>query len=257
MREKFKGVREIQRGQNYLNPNNKSDPFESCDPFESPAVRHPGASASGHRTAHARAVRLMRSAAAGAFELDREDPRLRDAYGRNPFGQGCLLARRLVECGVPFVEVTLTEAPGQRNVFGWDTHVQNFGAVKALSGVLDAGWSTLLDDLRARGRLDSTLIVWMGEFGRTPKINPNAGRDHFPNAWTTVLAGGGVRGGQAYGRTTADATAVADNPVTVPDLLSTVCHALGIDPSTQNISDVGRPIRIVDPKSRPIREVLA
>ena len=120
---------------------------------------------------------------------------MRDAYGRNPFGQGCLLARRLVERGVPFVEVTLSSVNGQNGGLGWDTHAQNFDAVKGLSTVLDAGWATLMHDLRTRGLLDSTLIVWMGEFGRTPKINEQAGRDHFPNAWSTVLAGGWSQGG--------------------------------------------------------------
>ncbi len=219
--------------------------------------RHPGVSPLSHRMAYSKAVRMMRSEAVKAFDLDQEDPRLRDAYGRNPFGQGCLLARRLVERGVPFVEVTLAGVPGQQMSFAWDTHFQNFEAVKSLSGVLDAGWSTLMDDLRSRGRLQDTLIVWMGEFGRTPKINPQQGRDHFPNAWTTVLAGGGIRGGQAYGQTSEDGMTVKDNPVAVPDFLNTVCHALGIDPTKQNMSDVGRPIRIVDPKSRTIEEVLA
>ena len=220
-------------------------------------ARHPNASTLSHRLAYNRAVRMMRSTAVKAFDLEQEDPRLRDAYGRTQFGEGCLLARRLVERGVPFVEVTLSNAPGQQMVFGWDTHVQNFEAVKSLSAVLDAGWSTLLNDLRARGLLDSTLIVWMGEFGRTPKINPNAGRDHYPNAWTAVLSGGGIRGGQAYGQTSDDGMTIKDKPVTVPDLLSTVCHAIGVDPAKQNISEVGRPIRIVDQKSQPIKEVLA
>jgi arylsulfatase A-like enzyme len=158
---------------------------------------------------------------------------------------------------VPFVEVTLAGVPGQQMSFAWDTHFQNFEAVKSLSTVLDSGWSALMDDLRARGRLQDTLIVWMGEFGRTPKINQSAGRDHFPNAWTTVLAGGGIRGGQAFGKTSDDGTTVKEDPVTVPDFLNTVCHALGIDPTKQNMSDVGRPIRIVDQKSRTIKEVLA
>ena len=123
--------------------------------------------------------------------------------------------------------------------------------------MLDPGWATLMDDLRSRGLLDSTLIVWMGEFGRTPKINKQAGRDHFPAAWTTVLAGGGIKGGQAIGRTSADGMTVKDRPVSVPDFMATVCKALGIDPSKQNVSDVGRPIRIVDPAARPIMEALA
>jgi hypothetical protein len=218
--------------------------------------QHPGDTPEGHRTAYARAVKLMRSASVKAFDLEDEPSPLRDSYGRNPFGQGCLLARRLVERGVPFVEVTLSSVEGNQP-FGWDTHAQNFESVKKLSAVLDAGWSTLMDDLRGRGLLDSTLIVWMGEFGRTPKINNNAGRDHFPGAWTTVLAGGGIKGGQAIGRTSGDGLKVEERPVSVPDLLATVCHALGIDPRTQNVSNVGRPIRIADPDARPITEALA
>src|SRR5262249_36952910 len=149
--------------------------------------------------------------------------------------QGCLLARRLVERGVPFVEVTLSGAEGA-NSLGWDTHLGNFEAVKKLSGVLDAGWARLLTDLRDRGLLDPALVVWMGEFGRTPKINAFAGRDHFPAAWTTALAGGGIAGGQAIGRTSDDGMSVADRPVSVPDFLATVCLALGIDPRKQNMS---------------------
>ena len=193
---------------------------------------------------------MMRSSAAKAFDLDEEPAAVHDAYGRNPFGQGCLLARRLVERGVPFVEVTLSSVDGT-NGLGWDTHAQNFDAVEKLSGVLDAGWSTLMTDLRARGLLDSTLIVWMGEFGRTPKINESAGRDHFPNAWSTVLAGGGIRGGQAIGNTGADGEQIKDRPVLVPDLLATVIKGLGIDPAKQNTVDNGRPIRLVDPKAKP------
>ncbi len=217
---------------------------------------HPGITPLSHQDAYRRAVRLMRSAAAKAFELDEEPARLRDAYGRTAFGQGCLLARRLVERGVPFVEVSLSSAEGEQ-AFGWDTHQQNFDAVKKLSGVLDPGWSALIDDLRSRGLLDSTLIVWMGEFGRTPKVNANAGRDHFPNAWTTVLAGGGIKGGQVIGDTGVDGMLVKDRPVAVPDLLATICKAVGVDPQAQNMSDTGRPIRVVDPKAKTIGEVLA
>ena len=212
----------------------------------------PGVSPASHRDAYARAVRMMRSPAAKAFELDEEPDAVRDAYGRNPFGQGCLLARRLVERGVPFVEVTLSSVDGRNNQLGWDTHAQNFDAVKGLCGVLDAGWATLMHDLRARNLLDSTLIVWMGEFGRTPKINETAGRDHFPNAWSTVLAGGGLRGGQVVGDTGADGMEVRDRPVAVPDLLATVVQGLGLDPMTQNVAESGRPIRLVDPKAKPI-----
>jgi hypothetical protein len=218
-------------------------------------ARHPGVSAESHRTAYERAVRLMRTEAARAFDLSDEPPALRDAYGRNLFGQGCLLARRLVERGVPFIEVTLAGVNNQ--AFGWDTHQRNFEVVEQLSRVLDPAWATLMEDLRQRGLLDSTLIVWMGEFGRTPKINNNKGRDHYPNAWSTVLAGGGLRGGQVVGRTSPDGTTVEDRPVTVPDFLATICQALGIDPLKQNMSNVGRPIRIVDRGAQPIQEVIA
>jgi hypothetical protein len=210
--------------------------------------RRPGVATDSHRTAYQRAVRLMRESAARAFDLSDEKPALRDRYGRNRFGQGCLLARRLVERGVPFVEVTLG---------GWDTHDNNFNQVKALCSTLDPAWSTLVSDLKERGLLDSTLVVWMGEFGRTPVVNPRQGRDHFPVAWSVVLGGGGVRGGQAFGQTGKDGMTAGDRPVAVPDLLATVCLALGIDPAKQNMSNVARPIRIVDLSAKPVKEVLA
>jgi len=214
-----------------------------------------GSPSLSHQSAYRRAVKMMRSSAAKAFDLDEEPAAVQDAYGRNPFGQGCLLARRLVERGVPFVEVTLSSVDGSMPL-GWDTHAQNFDAVEKLCGVLDAGWSTLMTDLRSRGLLDSTLIVWMGEFGRTPKINESAGRDHYPNAWSTVLAGGGIRGGQTVGNTGADGEEIKDKPVLVPDLLATVIMGLGIDPSKQNTVDNGRPIRLVDSKANPIKGLL-
>jgi hypothetical protein len=218
-------------------------------------AHHPGISPHSHQEAYQRAVRLMKTSASKAFDLHEESDALRDAYGRNLFGQGCLLARRLVERGVPFVEVTLSSVPGAQA--GWDTHDRNFDQVKALSEVLDPAWATLMTDLKARGLLDTTLLVWMGEFGRTPVINPQRGRDHFPNAWSTVLAGGGIKGGQAYGKTSADGMTVAEKPVTVPNFLATVCKALGVDPEKQNMSNVGRPIRLADAGSKPIKEVLA
>jgi hypothetical protein len=217
---------------------------------------HPVGPAAGQRSAIERAVKLMRSDEVKAFHLDAEPSRIRDDYGRNPFGQGCLLARRLIERGVPFVEVTLNSPDGQQAI-GWDTHAQNFDRVRQLSEVLDAGWSTLIRDLQQRGLLETTAIVWMGEFGRTPKINPNAGRDHFPSAWSTVLVGGGINGGRVIGRTSADGMDVLDRPVSVPDFIATVCLALGIDPKIQNLSNVGRPIRIVDTAAKPIKEALS
>jgi hypothetical protein len=217
------------------------------------AVR-PGTPVSSKLSAYERAVRMMNAKGGRAFDLDEEPGALRERYGKHQFGQSCLMARRLIERGVPFVEVSLS---GAANVFGWDTHADNFRAVKTLSEALDAGWTALIEDLQQRGLLDSTVIVWMGEFGRTPQINGNKGRDHFPVAWSTVLMGGGIRGGQVIGSTTKDGMAVADRPVNVGDFLATICVALGVDPAKQNMSNVGRPIRIIDPKASPIKEALA
>jgi hypothetical protein len=213
-----------------------------------------GAPADSYRAAYDRAVRLMRSKAATAFSLDEESEAVRDAYGKNQFGQGCLLARRLVERGVPFVEVSLGGIDQQ--ILGWDTHADNFDKVKQLSTVLDNAFSNLIEELHQRGLLQRTTIVWMGEFGRTPKINQNNGRDHWQQSWSTVLAGGGIRGGQVIGRTSADGMTVEDRPVTIPDLLGTVCLSLGIDPMKSNISNIGRPIRIVDPIAKPLQEIV-
>jgi hypothetical protein len=218
--------------------------------------RHQSIAARSHQTAYERAVRLMRTSARTAFDLSDEPASVRDSYGRNLFGQGCLLARRLVERGVAFIEVTLGNMPTAPG--GWDTHGQNFDAVRRLSDILDPGWGTLMEDLRQRGLLDTTTIVWMGEFGRTPRINPGQGRDHYPNAWSTVIAGGGIRGGQVFGRTSADGTTVEDpRSVSVPDFIATVGRALGIDPTTPNMSNVGRPIPFADREARPIEEILA
>jgi hypothetical protein len=207
-----------------------------------------------HRVVYERAVRLMRSPAVKAFDLEQESGKVRDSYGRSSFGQGCLLARRLVEVGVPFVEVSLGSIDGAPA--GWDTHQDNFAQVKALCTVLDKAWSQLMRDLKSRGLLETTTILWMGEFGRTPRLEGN-GRNHFPAAWSTVLAGGGIKGGQVIGRTTADGMSVADRPVGSSDLLATLCAALGVDPHKQNIADNDRPIRIVDLAGKPVKEALA
>ena len=207
----------------------------------------PNPVAQSHQTAYDRAVRLMKSVGANAFNLANEPEKLRHSYGRNLFGQGCLLARRLVERGVPFVEVSLS---------GWDTHQNNHDAVKRQCEILDPAWASLMTDLKERGLLETTTIIWMGEFGRTPRINQGKGRDHFPNAWASVLAGGGIKGGQAYGKTSADATTIEGEPTSVPDLLGTLCKALGIDHMKTNNSNVGRPIRIVDKSARVIGDLV-
>jgi hypothetical protein len=215
--------------------------------------RHPHSSIDGHRANFEQAARMVLSNVESVFDLSSEPVALRDAYGRNRFGQGCLLARRLVERGVPFVEVTLANIPGTDA--GWDTHVNNFDQVRRLCEVLDPAWSTLMDDLSARGLLDSTLVVWMGEFGRTPVINGFNGRDHYPNAWSTVLAGGNILGGQVVGNTGKDGMEVQDRPVQVHDFLATICTLLGIDPTKENHSDDGRPIPIVERGGKPIQEI--
>ena len=207
-----------------------------------------------HQTAYERAVRLMDSAAARAFDVASESDALRDAYGRNLFGHGCLLARRLVERGVPFVEVSLGGI--NSGGMGWDAHVNNLETVKRLCGVLDPAWGTLMTDLQERGLLDTTLIVWMGEFGRTPKINGTAGRDHYPLTWSAVLGGGGIKGGQTIGSTTADGIEVADRPCSVPELFATVFQAVGVNPHKTNPSNLGRPVHLVDYAAEPIDGVV-
>ncbi len=220
------------------------DSFLSTHQLESPVA---------HNTVYERAMRLMNSEAARAFDLTEESDKVREAYGRGRFGQGCLMARRLIEQGVGFVEVSLGTFGG--GALGWDTHRDNFNIVKSLSAELDAGWSMLMKELDERGLLESTTILWMGEFGRTPKINRGTGRDHFPGAWTCVLAGGGIKGGQAYGKTSEDGTTVEDGKVDVGDVLATLCRGVGVSPDKQNISELGRPIRIAE--GRAIEDVLA
>lgn len=145
-----------------------------------------------------------------AFDISSEPETLRTEYGDTNFGRGCLLARRLVEKGVSFVEVRSGN---------WDTHQDNFEACARNAGEVDPATAALLRDLKDRGMLQDTLVVWMGEFGRTPKINPREGRDHYPRVFSMMMAGCGIRGGQVYGASTADGMEVAENAIAVPDLL--------------------------------------
>jgi hypothetical protein len=205
-----------------------------------------------HHSIYQAAAKFMNSKEARAFDLSEEPETLREEYGNTVFGQGCLLARRLIENGISVVEVSLGYTS---NGVGWDTHVNNFEAVRNLSEELDSGWATLMRDLKERGLLESTTILWMGEFGRTPNINNNAGRDHFPAAWSAVLAGGGIAGGQAYGQTSEDGMTVVDGKISVQDLFATLCEAVGIGSYASNMHPNGRPIPIAD--GLPIQEVLA
>ncbi|MCI0640506.1 MAG: DUF1501 domain-containing protein [Gemmataceae bacterium] len=190
-----------------------------------------------HRALVTSAAAMVRSPRLRAFDLSQETQAIRRRYGSNAFGQGCLLARRLVEAGVTFVEVDSN---------GWDTHQDNFERTRTLSGGVDSGFAALVQDLRERGRLERTLVIWMGEFGRTPRINGNNGRDHFPRAFNIALAGCGIRGGQVLGATSAGGNDITNRPVGVADLFCTFCHALNINPRKENMTPIGRPIRIVD-----------
>jgi hypothetical protein len=193
--------------------------------------------AADHQKLYGKAAQMVLSRNLEAFELDREAASLRASYGETDFGKGCLLARRLIETGVPFVEVN------HRN---WDTHQDNFETTGRLAGQVDPALATLLADLRDRGLLENTLVLWMGEFGRTPRINPRTGRDHFPRAFNALLAGAGVRGGHVIGRTTPDGATVDDQPVSVGDLFTSICHAMEVDPASESISPLGRPMKIVE-----------
>jgi hypothetical protein len=198
-----------------------------------------------HRGLYKKAARMIRSPRMETFDIGREPENIRGAYGEGDFGAGCLLARRLVEAGVTFVEVALG---------GWDTHDDNFNRTRGLTARLDQPYAYLLEDLAQRGMLDKTLVIWMGEFGRTPRINPRSGRDHYPRAFSVALAGGGVQGGRTIGRTNEAGTEVADRPVTTEDLFCSFYHSLGIDPSKENMSPIGRPIKIVD-GGQPVSEL--
>jgi hypothetical protein len=182
-----------------------------------------------------------------AFDLSAEPDRTREAYGRTTFGQSCLLARRLIEAGVHFVTVT----DG-----GWDTHQDNFKSLKTRKlPVLDRGYAALLEDLHTRGLLESTLVVWFGDFGREPKINPSAGRDHWASAGVACMGGGGIKTGEVVGSTNALGAFVTDNPVTPQDLAATIYHALGVPLHTWYRTPEGRPVELV-PEGKPVRQLI-
>ncbi len=186
-------------------------------------------------------------AAKTAFDLSRESDKTRERYGRNSLGQGCLLARRLVEAGVQFVTVT----DG-----GWDTHTDNFKSLKnRLMPRVDRGLSALVEDLGTRGLLDDTLVVWFGDFGRTPKVNPTAGRDHWATAGVALMAGGGLKVGQVVGRTNALAEVVTDTPVGPQDIAATIYHTLGVPLHTWYKAQDGRPIELC-PEGKPVKELI-
>jgi hypothetical protein len=206
-----------------------------------------GEAAKDHKSVYLKTVRMMKSRYTQAFRLDDEPAAVREAYGKNSFGAGCLMARRLVEQGVTFVEVSLG---------GWDTHTNCFETLSnRLLPELDKGMGALVGDLAQRGLLDTTMIVWMGDFGRTPRINQNAGRDHWPRSWSIVMGGGGIKGGQTVGDTDKDGIDVVDRPVGVMDVIATMTKTMGIDLATQYTTPRGRPMKVVD-GGAPIKELV-
>ncbi|TWT33368.1 hypothetical protein Enr8_31950 [Blastopirellula retiformator] len=197
-----------------------------------------GPAAEDHAKILNKTVNLMTSEQMKAFRVNEEPDAMKEMYGANGFGQGCLLARRLVEAGVPFIEVDLG---------GWDNHANIFNTLSDNKlPVMDQAMSALVTDLEQRGLLQDTTIVWMGEFSRTPRINGNTGRDHWARSWSTVVGGGGINGGIAVGETSADGTRVETEPYSAEDLMATVCRAMGISLETTFTSKNGRPMKIAN-----------
>ncbi len=191
-----------------------------------------------HRQVVQKAVYLMTSEQMKAFKVNEEPEPVRERYGTDAFGRSCLMARRLIEVGVPFVEVGFG---------GWDNHSNIFPTLADNKlPTLDRAMSALVEDLEQRGLLQDTVIIWMGEFSRTPRINGNTGRDHWARAWSVVVGGGGIKGGQAIGSTNEDGTRVVTDPYTAEDVMASVCHALGISLETTFTSRNGRPMKIAN-----------
>jgi hypothetical protein len=197
---------------------------------------------------------LLGSAVKDAYNLEKEDRKVRESYGNHIGGQSMLLARRLTEVGVPVVQVCCSAGDlngGAGDM--WDTHGDNFNRLRdRLLPVFDRGLSALLNDLADRGTLSDTLVVVLTDFGRTPRINRNAGRDHYPNVYSIALAGGGIRGGQVYGRSDAHAAFPADQACTPPDVHATIFHALGISPRAEMRDMLGRPLPVSDGDVLPL-----
>jgi uncharacterized protein (DUF1501 family) len=206
---------------------------------------HEGENLNRRRAQQKKVQKLKETKLARALDVSGEPEDARALYGDTPFGRACLLARRLVQHDVRFVEVELG---------GWDTHGDNFSQVKGLSGTLDAGFGGLLEDLARLRMLDSTLVLWMGEFGRTPKINGGNGRDHWPKGFSVVFAGGGVGGGRVVGSTGKDGMDVSD-PASIADVLATVCAAHGIDPAKKFFTPQTGVVKITE-NGRPIASLL-
>jgi Protein of unknown function (DUF1501) len=202
-----------------------------------------------------RAFEMISSPAARrAFDLDSEPAKTRDRYGRSRFGQSCLLARRMVEAGVPLIRVNWTRLPNCPNNGHWDTHQKNTEAMRKMMPTLDTAYTALLEDLSDRGMLDDTLVVWMAEFGRTPKINGAGGRDHWGPCFSVALTGGGVKGGAIHGASDKLAAYPKDGRVTPQELHATIYHLLGIPRDAEIHDTLGRPLTVY--RGEPVRQIL-
>ena len=195
-----------------------------------------------------------------AFQLERESDKTREQYGKNRFGQSCLLARRLIEAGVRYVTVNMFETVFDE--ITWDIHGSRpfspISCYRDLVGpMFDSAFSSLIEDLDQRGLLQSTLVMATGEFGRTPKVNPAGGRDHWPSCWTSIFAGGGIRGGQVVGASDEIGAAPRDRPVTPSEIAATVYHLMGLDLEMFLPAQLGRIVPLVDNNARPVKEMLA
>jgi hypothetical protein len=199
-----------------------------------------------YNESYAAAVRLMKSKDLEAFDLGQESKDVHALYGNDKFAKGVLLARRLVERGVRFIEVEYG---------GFDWHADNFGSMEEKIPVLDQALAALLTDLKLKGLLDSTLVVLATEFGRSPKINANAGRNHYPKAFSTLMAGGGINGGQVYGSTDATGASVTSDKVIAPDFNATIAHALGLPHDKIVYSDSKRPFRMGGRDGKPLTKL--
>lgn len=207
-----------------------------------------GSSAEDHMKILKKTYALMTSDQMAAFKVQQEPKAMQDLYGNDPFGRGCMLARRLVEAGVPFVEV---------DYGGWDNHANIFQTLQNTKlPVIDRAISALTTDLEQRGMLQDTAIIWMGEFSRTPRINGNTGRDHWARSWSVMVGGGGMKGGIAVGKTNEDGTSVETDPYTSQDVMASVCKALGISLETTFTSKSGRPMKIAN-SGKVIKELFA
>jgi uncharacterized protein (DUF1501 family) len=239
-------VRNLEMG---IEPSRLTERVQALAQLESRFIReNRGTNAAEHAKVIQKTLSLLNSQQMSAFRVNQEPTEVQERYGQNNFGRGCLMARRLVETGVPFVEV---------NLGGWDNHQNIFGTLENnLLPTLDRAMSALTEDLAQRGLLQDTAIIWMGEFGRTPRINGNTGRDHWARCWSVVVGGAGMAPGIVVGETNEDGTEVVGPSYSSENLMATICKSLGISLDTTFTSNNNRPIKIAN-GAAPIKELFS